>query len=110
MAIILDAMGSDSYPSPELEAAVLVRRTMGEELILVGKQELLEARFKELFPAEKPLHIVDAPDIVEMTDKPVESARKKPNNSWLSALTWSRTEKQKPLSQPGIPVLHSSMQ
>jgi glycerol-3-phosphate acyltransferase PlsX len=86
MAIILDAMGSDSYPSPELEAAVLVRRTMGEELILVGKQELLEARFKELFPAEKPLHIVDAPDIVEMTDKPVESARKKPNNSMAVGL------------------------
>lgn len=32
------------------------------------------------------LQIVDAPDIVEMTDKPVESARKKPNNSMAVGL------------------------
>ncbi len=86
MAIILDAMGSDSYPDPELEAAVLARKTLGEELILVGKSDLLEKRFSELFPSEPPLKIVDAPDIVEMTDKPVESARKKPNNSMAVGL------------------------
>jgi len=86
MTIILDAMGSDAYPEPELKAAVIVRKTLGEELTLVGKREILEVRFKELFPDEKPLRIVDAPDIVEMTDKPVESARKKPNNSMAVGL------------------------
>lgn len=81
MAIVLDAMGSDDHPTPELQAAVLARETLNEELILVGKKDILEHKFQELFPGKEPLIIVDAPDIVEMTDKPVESARKKPNNS-----------------------------
>ncbi len=86
MTIILDAMGSDAYPEPELQAAVQVRKTLGEELTLVGQKAMLESKFKELFPGEKPLHIIDAPDVVDMTDKPVESARKKPNNSMAVGL------------------------
>ena len=86
MSIILDAMGSDACPDPELQAAVEARKTLGEELILVGKADMLEKRFRELFPSEQPLRIVDAPDTVEMTDKPVESARKKPNNSMAVGL------------------------
>lgn len=86
MAIVLDAMGSDECPIPELQAAVIARETLGEDLILVGKKEILDAKFQELFPGEKPLNIVDAPDIVEMTDKPVKSAKEKPNNSMAVGL------------------------
>lgn len=91
MAIVLDAMGSDECPIPELQAAQIARKTLGEDLILVGKKEILDAKFKELFPGEKPLNIVDAPDIVEMTDKPVKSAKEKPNNSMAVGLRLVKT-------------------
>jgi glycerol-3-phosphate acyltransferase PlsX len=57
----------------------------------VGQKQFLEKRFQELFPNEPALNIVDAPDIVEMTDKPVESARSKPKNSMAVGLNLVKT-------------------
>jgi glycerol-3-phosphate acyltransferase PlsX len=81
MAIILDAMGSDEYPVPEILAAVQLKKDYNEEVILVGKKDLIENKAQTLNIDAAQLNIVDAPDVVEMTDKPVDSARKKPNNS-----------------------------
>jgi phosphate acyltransferase len=85
MTIILDAMGSDEYPKPEILAAIELLK-LGEEVLLVGKKELIEENQRKLGLENQKLQIVDAPDIVEMTDKPVESARKKPNNSMAVGL------------------------
>lgn len=87
MAIVLDAMGSDEYPTPEIQAALRLKKEFGEDVILVGNKDLLESRMATLNPDNMPLNIVDAPDVVEMTDKPVDSARKKPNNSMAVGLT-----------------------
>lgn len=81
MTIILDAMGSDKYPDPELQGAIDAAREFGEEIILVGKQELIEPKLKALNPGSLPIRIHDAPDVLEMGDKVVESAQKKPRNS-----------------------------
>ena len=81
MAIILDAMGSDKYPDPELQGAVDAARDFGEEIVLVGQQELLEPKLKALNPGSLPIRIHHAPDVLEMGDKVVESAVKKPKNS-----------------------------
>jgi glycerol-3-phosphate acyltransferase PlsX len=86
MAIVLDAMGSDEYPTPEILAAIQLKKKFHEDVILVGKKELLESKMAGLNPDNIPLTIVDAPDVVEMTDKPVDSARKKPNNSMAVGL------------------------
>jgi glycerol-3-phosphate acyltransferase PlsX len=86
MAIVLDAMGSDEYPTPEILAAIKLKKEFHEDVILVGKKELLESKMADLNPENIPLTIVDAPDVVEMTDKPVDSARKKPNNSMAVGL------------------------
>jgi glycerol-3-phosphate acyltransferase PlsX len=86
MAIVLDAMGSDEYPTPEILAAIQLKMKFHEDVILVGKKELLESKMAGLNPDNIPLTIVDAPDVVEMTDKPVDSARKKPNNSMAVGL------------------------
>lgn len=86
MTIVLDAMGSDNYPEPELQAVVDAARLLQEEIILVGKKELLESRLKALNTAGLPIRLVDAPDVVEMTDKPVDAARKKPRNSMAVGL------------------------
>jgi glycerol-3-phosphate acyltransferase PlsX len=86
MAIVLDAMGSDEYPVPEILAAIQLKKEFAEEVILVGKKEIIESKLAGLNPENVPLVIVDAPDVVEMTDKPVDSARKKPNNSMAVGL------------------------
>lgn len=91
MAIVLDGMGSDTYPGPEIEAAVLAAEELGEEIILVGQRELLEPRLKAANPRGLPVRIVHAPDVLEMGDKAVESTRKKPNNSMAVGMELVRT-------------------
>jgi glycerol-3-phosphate acyltransferase PlsX len=93
MAIVLDAMGSDEYPTPEILAAIRLKKEFNENVILVGKKGLLESKMPDLNPENIPLQIVDAPDVVEMTDKPVDSARKKPNNSMAMGLGMVREGK-----------------
>jgi len=85
MSIILDAMGSDEFPEPEILAAVELAK-QGEKVTLVGKSDLIELKCKELGVDFRSLDVIDAPDMVEMTDKPVESFKKKPNNSMAVGL------------------------
>lgn len=86
MAIVLDAMGSDDHPEPELQAAVQAAEMYNEKIFLVGNQEVLAERLKALNPKSLPVQIIHAPDILEMGDKAVASAQKKPNNSMAVGL------------------------
>ncbi|KAF0112514.1 MAG: glycerol-3-phosphate acyltransferase PlsX [Chloroflexi bacterium] len=85
MTIILDAMGSDDFPEPEILAAFELLR-LGENVLLVGNKVIIEEHISKLNLGHVNFQIKDAPDVVEMTDKPVESARKKPNNSMAIGL------------------------
>lgn len=76
MRIVLDAMGSDDHPEPELEAAAEAHRLWGERLTLTGPAEVLASRVD---PSR--VDIVDAPEILEMDNKPAVAAKKKPNSS-----------------------------
>jgi phosphate acyltransferase len=81
MRIVLDAMGSDTHPEPELQAAVEASNRFGEEIILVGPADLLEPRLRALGGDQARVHLVHAPEVLEMTDKPAENARRKAQNS-----------------------------
>lgn len=81
MTIILDAMGSDQHPDPEIEGAIAAAQEFGEEILLVGPQDMLEPKLKALNTANLPIRIIHAPDVLEMGEHVVESAVKKPNNS-----------------------------
>ncbi|MCX6054439.1 MAG: phosphate acyltransferase PlsX [Chloroflexi bacterium] len=85
MTIILDAMGSDYFPKPEILAAAELQ-LLGEDVLLVGNRQIINKNISELNLENRSFQIHDAPDIVEMSDKPVESARKKPNNSMAIGL------------------------
>lgn len=86
MTIILDAMGSDTYPDPEILGAIQVARENQIEIILVGKEDILAQKLKEAGGDHLPIQIVHAPDVLEMTDKPVQASRTKPNNSMAVGL------------------------
>lgn len=81
MRIILDAMGSDTYPDPEVKASLEAARQFGDEIILVGNTDLLKPRLQALAGANFPVKLVHAPEVLEMTDKPAENARRKAQNS-----------------------------
>ena len=81
MTIILDAMGSDNYPVPEILGAIEAGKIISEEIILVGDKKLIVQKMKELSVNIDTFSIVHAPEIVEMWEKPVESSKRKPNNS-----------------------------
>jgi len=81
MAIILDAMGSDKYPDPEIEGAITASRLINNEIILVGDEQLIAPKLNALTTDHPRITIEHAPEVVDMWDKPVESAQKKPNNS-----------------------------
>lgn len=86
MAIVLDAMGSDDYPGPEIQASVEAAERFGQEILLVGKEDLLAAKLAAANPRKLPVRIVDAPDVLEMGEKPVDAARRKPRNSMAVGL------------------------
>ncbi len=87
MTIILDAMGSDQYPDPEINAAVQAARDFSEEIILVGDENLIAPKLKALNADDLPVRIEHAPDLVEMGEKPVEAAKRKPRNSMAVGLS-----------------------
>jgi glycerol-3-phosphate acyltransferase PlsX len=86
MTIILDAMGSDDYPDPEIQAAVIAADQLKMEIILVGNQEVIEPKLKALNPRNLPIQLEHAPDVLEMSDKVVDGTRKKPQNSMAVGL------------------------
>lgn len=81
MAIILDAMGSDKYPDPEIEGAIAASKLVENDIILVGDEQLIGPKLNALASNHPRIIIEHAPEVVDMWDKPVESAQKKPNNS-----------------------------
>lgn len=69
MRIVLDAMGSDTCPEPELEAAVEAARLFGDEIIFVGPIESLGPRLQALGASNGSIRLVDATETISMSDK-----------------------------------------
>lgn len=86
MRIAVDAMGTDDHPGPELEAVVRAAQEWPDPIYLVGPRELLERKLAERGVPEDRVEVVDAPEVIEMTDKPADSARGKPRSSMAVAM------------------------
>lgn len=81
MRIVLDAMGTDDYPVPDVEGAVLAARDWDDEIILVGDQGRIQAELDKYDTAGLRLELVHASQVIEMTDKPADAARAKTDSS-----------------------------
>jgi len=81
MRIVVDAMGSDNYPEPDVAGAVMAAREWADEIILVGDRRRVETELAKHDTAGLALRVVHAGEVIEMTDKPSESARKKVDSS-----------------------------
>src|SRR5215203_2959904 len=71
--IVVDAMGSDKYPTPDVEGAVLAAREYSVEIILTGDaaklQPILDQALASKGGANLPIRIVNAPEMLTMHDK-----------------------------------------
>jgi glycerol-3-phosphate acyltransferase PlsX len=76
MRIVLDAMGSDDCPEPEVQASIEAARLFGDEIILVGPADQLKPKLQALAGANPPVQLVDASDVITMKDKGLALALK----------------------------------
>jgi glycerol-3-phosphate acyltransferase PlsX len=76
MHIVLDAMGSDDCPDPEVQAAVDAARLYGDEIILVGPADLLKPKLQALAAPNSLVQLVNASDVITMEDKGLALALK----------------------------------
>jgi glycerol-3-phosphate acyltransferase PlsX len=74
-------MGTDGYPAPDVEGAVLAAREWGDEITLVGDQARVQAELEKHDKAGLKLELAHASQVIEMTDKPAETARTKKDSS-----------------------------
>jgi phosphate acyltransferase len=74
--IVLDAMGSDNYPTPDVVGAVLAAREYGVEVILVGDEAKIAPILTAQNPGNLPIRIVHAPEMLTMEDKGMALALK----------------------------------
>ena len=74
--IVVDAMGSDNYPTPDVNGAVMAARDYGVEIILVGDESKIKPILDSHNTADLPISIVHAPEMLTMEDKGVALALK----------------------------------
>ncbi len=81
MRIVLDAMGSDNYPAADVGGAVMAAREWGDEIIIVGQEDVIRRELAGRDTAGLKLEIVHASEIIEMDEEPAHAARAKKDSS-----------------------------
>jgi phosphate acyltransferase len=67
--IVVDAMGSDNYPTPDVEGAVMAAREYGVEIILVGDSTKIQPMLESAGGTKLPIRVIHAPEMLTMHDK-----------------------------------------
>jgi glycerol-3-phosphate acyltransferase PlsX len=93
--IVLDAMGSDKAPEPEIRGAILATRLLDVRVHLVGPEELLRPKLREAIKlysrgTRPPVFIVQASEWISMDDKAALAVRSKRDSSMRVALKMVR--------------------
>ena len=67
--IVVDAMGSDDHPAPDVVGAVMAAREYGVEIILVGDESKIKPVLAAQAAGALPIQIRHAPEMLTMEDK-----------------------------------------
>ena len=83
MNIVLDAMGGDNGPLPNLAGAKLALEAFPQirTILLVGRESELKPAADQLGLPPRRIELVPASEVVEMTDGPVAAVRRKKDSS-----------------------------
>lgn len=67
--IVVDAMGSDDHPTPDVEGAVQAAREFGAEIILVGDEAMIRPVLDRQNTQGLSIRVLHAPEMLTMEDK-----------------------------------------
>lgn len=81
MHIVVDAMGSDECPIPDVEGAVQAAREFGDTILLTGDQKRIHIELSKYNLTGLKLEVVHADEAILMTDKPGVVGKSKPQSS-----------------------------
>src|ERR1700709_1785041 len=92
--IVLDAMGSDKSPEPELRGAIEACRQYPVRIHLVGPQDYIGPALQEHLQGERlPIEVVHASEWIKMDDKAASAVRSKRDSSMRVGLKLVREGK-----------------
>lgn len=88
MRILIDAMGGDNAPEAIVKGAVLASKEYDVELVLIGKEDQVNAilRAEGVQPGGR-ISVVNADDEITMEDDPATAVRRKKNSSMAVMLS-----------------------
>lgn len=81
MRIVVDAMGSDNHPAPDVAGAVMAAQEFKDTIVLVGDKAQIEAELAKQSTVGLSIEVHHASQVVEMTDKPADIVKGKPDSS-----------------------------
>jgi glycerol-3-phosphate acyltransferase PlsX len=81
VTIALDAMGGDHAPRAEVEGAILAARELGVRIQLVGVEATVRQELNRHRQRNLPIEIVNATEVITMTDSPSQAFRRKKDSS-----------------------------
>jgi glycerol-3-phosphate acyltransferase PlsX len=94
--IVLDAMGSDKAPEPEIRGAILACKQLDVRVHLVGPEETLRPKLREALKTHNwngpklPIFIAQASEWITMDDKAAQAVRSKRDSSMRVGLKMVR--------------------
>ncbi len=89
MKILLDAMGGDNAPDANIKGAVKAINQIESEVILIGNENIINSRIRELFGKDNIKEISDRLSIkhttetIEMEDIPTQAIKRKKDSSMV---------------------------
>lgn len=89
MIILLDAMGGDNAPDANIKGAVNAINQIEAEVLLIGNEQIINERIKELYGKDKiedispRLKIYHTTETIEMEDIPTQAVKRKKDSSMV---------------------------
>lgn len=103
MRIGFDAMGGDYAPQATILGAILAKRELSEQdrIVLFGNKDVIIEHLKLNGASVDDFDIVDAPEVIDMHDKPIKALQNKPNSSIALGFSYLKEGKIDTFSSAG---------
>jgi len=76
----IDISGGDSAPNEIIKGALLAKKELSEDIILIGVEEEIREQLKLNKASASDFTIVNAPEKIEMAESPAKSVLRKKNS------------------------------
>ena len=99
MTILLDAMGGDNAPDAVIKGAVKAIKEIKSEILLIGNEEIINSRIKEIYNKEsiseisERIKIYNTSEVITMEDTPTVAIKNKKDSSMVVGFKLLKEEK-----------------